>query len=170
MDPLRDQEIEELVQRVRAGDQAAWVALTDRYVGLLWSVARAMRLTAEAPASQVEPAVVPDDLAIEPVAAVEARDELEAEAAAAVAETESAASAAPEALAEVPAGAVRGDGAADCPDDYPVKGNASSMLYHSPGSPSYKRTVPEFCFASAEAAEAAGFKPTKYEAAHDEGE
>jgi hypothetical protein len=44
------------------------------------------------------------------------------------------------------------------------------MLYHSPGSPSYKRTVPEYCFASTEAAEAAGFNPTKYEAAHEEGE
>ncbi|WP_371871320.1 RNA polymerase sigma factor [Phytohabitans rumicis] len=35
----------ELVERVRAGDEAAWVALTDRYVNLLWSVARGMRLS-----------------------------------------------------------------------------------------------------------------------------
>lgn len=54
MDPLRDQEIDELVQRVRAGDQAAWAALTDRYVGLLWSVARAMRLTDEDAADAVQ--------------------------------------------------------------------------------------------------------------------
>jgi hypothetical protein len=71
---------------------------------------------------------------------------------------------------DVPEGAVRGDGTGDCPEDYPIKGNATSNLYHSPGSPSYKRTVPEYCFASTEAAEAAGFNPTKYEAAHDESE
>ena len=70
----------------------------------------------------------------------------------------------------LPEGAVRGDGTGECPEDFPIKGNATSKLYHSPGSPSYKRTVPEFCFASTEAAEAAGFNPTKYEAAHEEGE
>jgi small subunit ribosomal protein S6 len=69
---------------------------------------------------------------------------------------------------EVPAGAVRGDESGECPDDYPVKGNASSMLYHTPGTPAYKRTIPEFCFASVEAAEAAGFGPTKFEAAQEE--
>ena len=71
---------------------------------------------------------------------------------------------------DVPAGAVRGDGTGECPEDYPIKGNATSKLYHSPGSPSYKRTVPEYCFATTEAAEAAGFNPTKYEAAHEDGE
>jgi RNA polymerase sigma factor (sigma-70 family) len=35
----------ELMARVHAGDQDAWVGLTDRYTGLLWSVARAMRLS-----------------------------------------------------------------------------------------------------------------------------
>ena len=73
-----------------------------------------------------------------------------------------------ETQAEVPDGAVRGEESGECPEDYPIKGNATSKLYHSPGSPSYKRTVPEFCFASTEAAEAAGFSPTKYEAAHEE--
>ena len=62
------------------------------------------------------------------------------------------------------------DESGECPEDYPIKGNASSKLYHSPGSPSYKRTVPEFCFASTGAAEAAGFSPTKYEAAQEESE
>jgi large subunit ribosomal protein L20 len=71
---------------------------------------------------------------------------------------------------DVPEGAVRGDGTGNCPEDYPIKGNATSNLYHSPGSPSYKRTVPEYCFATVEAAEAAGFNPTKYEAAHEDGE
>jgi RNA polymerase sigma factor (sigma-70 family) len=34
----------DLMASVRAGDQAAWTTLTDRYTGLLWSVARGMRL------------------------------------------------------------------------------------------------------------------------------
>jgi large subunit ribosomal protein L4 len=44
------------------------------------------------------------------------------------------------------------------PEGFPIKGNASSMLYHVPGSPFYKRTVAEVWFRSAEAAEAAGFE------------
>ena len=109
--------------------------------------------------------------AIEPVVDIVERIELMSEAAAAlVKEEEAATEAAPEAAAasDVPAGAVRGDGTATCPDEFPVKGNASSMLYHSPGSPAYNRTIPEFCFTSTDAAEAAGFSPTRYEAAQDE--
>jgi RNA polymerase sigma factor (sigma-70 family) len=44
MDPLSDVDVRDLVERVRAGDNGAWVALTDRYVNVLWSVARGMRL------------------------------------------------------------------------------------------------------------------------------
>jgi large subunit ribosomal protein L17 len=43
------------------------------------------------------------------------------------------------------------------PDGFPVKGNASSMLYHVPGSSHYEQTNAEVWFADAEAAEAAGF-------------
>lgn len=43
------------------------------------------------------------------------------------------------------------------PEGFPVKGNADSMLYHVPGSSFYARTVAEVWFATAEAAEAAGF-------------
>lgn len=43
------------------------------------------------------------------------------------------------------------------PEGFPIKGNADSMLYHVPGSAFYDRTVAEVWFASAEAAEAAGF-------------
>lgn len=43
------------------------------------------------------------------------------------------------------------------PEGFEVKGNADSMLYHVPGSPSYDRTVAEVWFAGADAAEAAGF-------------
>jgi RNA polymerase sigma factor (sigma-70 family) len=44
MNPLNDVDTPDLVARVRAGDERAWVTLTDRYTNLLWSVARAMRL------------------------------------------------------------------------------------------------------------------------------
>ena len=43
------------------------------------------------------------------------------------------------------------------PEGFPIKGNANSMLYHVPDSPFYDQTVPEVWFATAEAAEAAGF-------------
>jgi hypothetical protein len=52
---------------------------------------------------------------------------------------------------------VRGDGTKECPAGYPVKGNGDSGLYHEPGSSSYAQTIPEFCFTSVSAAEAAGF-------------
>jgi large subunit ribosomal protein L4 len=44
------------------------------------------------------------------------------------------------------------------PEGFPVKGNVDTMLYHEPGSSFYARTVAEVWFASAEAAEAAGFQ------------
>ena len=43
------------------------------------------------------------------------------------------------------------------PAGFPIKGNASSKLYHRPGTPFYDSTIAEVWFASAEAAEAAGF-------------
>ena len=151
----------------------AAAAAVDASMGLAAQEAVAAELTAEAEAAEATGA----ELAIEPVEAVAEREELEEDAAAALAKAEEAASAeaaeqpATEAADnDVPEGAVRGGEAGECPDDYPIKGNATSKLYHSPGSPSYKRTVPEFCFASTEAAEAAGFNPTKYEAAHEESE
>jgi hypothetical protein len=66
-----------------------------------------------------------------------------------------------EAMLITPAGAIAGTGAADCPEGYAVKGNASSRIYHVPGGNSYDRTIPEFCFATAEDAEAAGFRAAK---------
>ncbi|HVK23422.1 MAG TPA: 50S ribosomal protein L17 [Actinokineospora sp.] len=44
------------------------------------------------------------------------------------------------------------------PEGFPIKGNADSMLYHVPDSAFYDRTVAEVWFATAEAAEAAGFQ------------
>jgi hypothetical protein len=58
-------------------------------------------------------------------------------------------------------GWVRSDGSRDCPSDFPVKGNASSRIYHIPGGGSYDATIPEFCFASPEDAESAGFRGAK---------
>ncbi|WP_010148640.1 50S ribosomal protein L17 [Serinicoccus profundi] len=47
----------------------------------------------------------------------------------------------------------------EAPEGFDVKGNADSMKYHVPGSPWYDNTIPEVWFASAEAAQAAGFEP-----------
>ena len=49
------------------------------------------------------------------------------------------------------------EGGAAPSDEYVIKGNADSMLYHRPDSHAYDRTVAEVWFNSAEAAEAAGF-------------
>ena len=152
-------------------------AAVDTAVRLAAHEVRTDELTAAAEAVEATGA----ELAIEAVEAVAEREELEEDAAAALVKAEAAsasaiaapaeeATAEAETQAEVPDGAVRGEESGECPEDYPIKGNATSKLYHSPGSPSYKRTVPEFCFASTEAAEAAGFSPTKYEAAHEESE
>ena len=46
---------------------------------------------------------------------------------------------------------------ADGPSGYTIKGNEDSMLYHSPESPTYVRTVAEVWFRDVETAEAAGF-------------
>lgn len=43
------------------------------------------------------------------------------------------------------------------PEGFPIKGNADSMLYHTPGSAFYDRTVAEVWFATEEDAQAAGF-------------
>src|SRR5215212_2904424 len=160
-------------EEARAEVLDAAEAAVDASMRLAADEIRGDELTAEAEALEASGA----ELAIEPVDAIAEREQLEVDAAAALAMVDTAAAEAPaaettaeDAGTDVPEGAVRGDGTGECPEDYPVKGNATSKLYHSPGSPSYKRTVPEFCFASAEVAEAAGFNPTKYEAAHEESE
>jgi large subunit ribosomal protein L4 len=62
------------------------------------------------------------------------------------------------AAADVPAGAKAPKVDGGAPKGYEIKGNADSGLYHVPGSAFYDRTVAEFYFATAEAAEAAGFQ------------
>ena len=63
--------------------------------------------------------------------------------------------------ATVPAGAVAGNGTTECPPGFPIKGNQQSMLYHDHTSRSYSRTIAEFCFSTAEAAQSAGFRPAR---------
>jgi RNA polymerase sigma factor (sigma-70 family) len=54
VDHWRDADTVDLVAAVRAGDEAAWAALTQRYTGLLWSVARGMNMTTEDAADAVQ--------------------------------------------------------------------------------------------------------------------
>ncbi|MBA3274241.1 MAG: trigger factor [Chloroflexia bacterium] len=56
-------------------------------------------------------------------------------------------------------GAVEGDGSRDAPDGYPIKGNADSMIYHTPESGSYANTIAEWHFATEDDAANAGFRP-----------
>lgn len=46
----------------------------------------------------------------------------------------------------------------NCPSYAPIKGNASSMIYHMPGGAYYDRTKPEECFATRTDAERAGYR------------
>jgi large subunit ribosomal protein L22 len=55
------------------------------------------------------------------------------------------------------AGAVLPDADGNGPDSHPIKGNADSMLYHTPDSRYYKVTKAEVWFDTEENAEAAGF-------------
>lgn len=58
-----------------------------------------------------------------------------------------------------PGGSVRGDETGSCPADFPIKGNNSSKVYHVPGIPSHQGTKAEWCFATEEQAQAAGYRP-----------
>jgi len=69
---------------------------------------------------------------------------------------------------EIPVGAVAGDGSMTCPDDYPVKGNPSSLIYHLPGQLSYDRFRAGVCFSSPEAAEAAGYRASNAPSARND--
>ena len=50
---------------------------------------------------------------------------------------------------------------AECPSDYPIKGNLPSRIYHLPGQATYDRTEPEICFDSEDAARLAGFRKSR---------
>lgn len=48
-----------------------------------------------------------------------------------------------------------------CPSWAPIKGNASSHIYHLPSGAFYARTKPEICFATESAAVHAGYRKSK---------
>ncbi len=48
-----------------------------------------------------------------------------------------------------------------CPDSHPVRAKESSRIYHLPGMLNYDRMRPDVCFATTEAAEAAGYRRSK---------
>ena len=48
-----------------------------------------------------------------------------------------------------------------CPPGFEVKVKLASGIYHVPGMFAYDRTIPDRCYASAEAAEADGFRAAK---------
>ncbi|HEY5700154.1 MAG TPA: hypothetical protein VIT01_21795 [Acidimicrobiales bacterium] len=45
-----------------------------------------------------------------------------------------------------------------CPDGYPVKAKLKSKIFHVAGGVLYERTIPDRCYASAQAAEADGLR------------
>ena len=48
-----------------------------------------------------------------------------------------------------------------CPDGYPVKVKEASGIFHVVGGRNYERTSPDRCYATAEAAEADGYRASK---------
>jgi hypothetical protein len=56
---------------------------------------------------------------------------------------------------------IKVNGEKSCPPEFPIKGNATSRIYHLPGGPTYEATIPEFCFANEEAAVGLGYRPRK---------
>lgn len=56
---------------------------------------------------------------------------------------------------------VSGDGTDNVPETFPLKGNASSKIYHPQESPNYSNTVAEIYFASPEVAEQHGYRLPK---------
>ena len=56
---------------------------------------------------------------------------------------------------------VAGDGTDSVPDGFPIKGNASSKIYHPEESASYNNTIAEIYFANGDVAEAHGYRLPK---------
>lgn len=52
-------------------------------------------------------------------------------------------------------------GSWNCPNWAPIKGNASSRIFHVPGGQYYARTKPELCFANESVALRAGYRKSK---------
>lgn len=56
---------------------------------------------------------------------------------------------------------VPADADGSCPPGFPVKVKTSSGIYHVPGGRFHERTRPDRCYATAHAAEADGYRPSK---------
>ena len=63
-----------------------------------------------------------------------------------------------DAIVEQGEGFVRVQGMTVCPDGFPIKGNSKSGVFHAPTDSTYEKTIPEFCFASEEAAILNGYR------------
>ena len=48
-----------------------------------------------------------------------------------------------------------------CPADHPIKGNADSLVYHTPSHRFYSQTKAEICFDPPAAAHRGGFRRAK---------
>lgn len=141
----------------RKGDNApmAMIALvTEDLVSN--EASRATRAAASKKADK--PAVTAEAEANSPIAdQVEAADDADVDAATVTADAVSEDTS----HAEAPAGshAPLEDGSE--PEGFPIKGNASSMLYHLPGTSHYTRTTAEIWFDTEENAKAAGYQLPK---------
>ncbi len=60
--------------------------------------------------------------------------------------------------ASVPASGRAAPLGTNCPSTHPIKGNASSKIYHLRGDDYYSRTTPEDCFATEADAQGAGYR------------
>ena len=48
-----------------------------------------------------------------------------------------------------------------CPEGFPIKANSASLIFHVPGGRFYDRTIPQRCYATADAAERDGYRRAK---------
>ena len=137
---------------------AAGSRAVNRLFGPAPEPAPSPQITADVPAGDADPATVAEPGAVADASGAAA---MPSESTADDQGEESPATPASEESAAIAAGldgSAPGNGTRDCPEGFPVKGNADSMIYHEPGQPSYAATIAEVCFASAAAAEAAGFR------------
>ncbi|MDQ4099410.1 MAG: trigger factor [Chloroflexota bacterium] len=116
---------------------------------------------AETPLDIGQPATVASGLTSESAAPADATERAEPAETPDGAANDTATDDGPEIAGEEGVNWVRGDGGAEAPADFPVKGNASSRIYHTPDSPFYDNTIAEVYFATAEDAETAGYRLPK---------
>jgi large subunit ribosomal protein L4 len=142
------------VQLIEVAELNAYDVLCNDYVVFSKSTLPGAAVEAE-PAANTATAKAPAKKA--PAKKAPAEKAPAAKAAAPAAEPQALADIAP-ATSDLPKGAQASNPDGSAPEGYEIKGNASSGLYHVPGSAFYNRTVAEFWFATAEDAEAAGFQ------------